>query len=411
MSNETPLYRIVIDIDSPLPSVEVPSGYHGLGVFLRSRNRPIGYFHHRAEPSKVFSPGEFAELILQKAGADIIRSAFTDPHSPSTMALPSVSVAICTKDRAWSLAMCLESLERLQFPNEGDTPAFEILVVDNAPSDSSTKDLVQSLRAARYVLESKPGLDFARNTAVRHATGDYLAFLDDDVTVDSAWFDGLAAALATNPDAGGVTGSVMPMELGTRAQILFEERGGFNRGFGSRRNHQDAIANVSHPCDAGMFGAGCNMAFRRDLLLEIGLFDEALDTGAPLPGGGDLDIFYRVLRAGKALVYQGSMAVYHRHRRDYKGLRRQMWTWGQGYLAFAAKTHQTDAANRFRVRMAALGSFVFFARMAIGSALGRWKHEWTFDLAAWEIAGAIQGLAGEYRRSQRRIHAILARHA
>jgi hypothetical protein len=39
------------------------------------------------------------------------------------------------------------------------------------------------------------------------------------------------------------------------------------------------------------------MILRRDLLLEIGGFDEALDTGKPLPGGGDLDIFYRVIRA------------------------------------------------------------------------------------------------------------------
>jgi len=284
-------------------------------------------------------------------------------------------------------------------------------VVDNAPSDTSTRDLVAAQPAVNYFLEPKPGLDFARNSAVREATGDYIAFLDDDVTVDSAWFSGLLRAVSENPDAGAVTGPVMPMELDTQSQVLFEERGGFGRGFGSVRHSQHAIANITHPCNAGMFGAGCNMVLRRQLLFQIGLFDEALDTGAPLPGGGDLDIFYRVLRSDSPLVYESSMAVYHRHRRDYKGLRRQMWTWGLGYMTYMMKTHEHERANRFKQRLAIIGSLMFFSRMAALSLLGKWKYDWTFSLAVWELAGGIKGIAGEYGRSKRRIAAIKARHA
>jgi len=96
----------------------------------------------------------------------------------------------------------------------------------------------------------------------------------------------------------------MPLRLDTTAQVLFEKRNGFRRGFDKNRFGREVPGNPLYPCGAGIFGAGCNMAFRRDLLRDIGGFDEALDTGTPLPGGGDLDIFYRIIRAGHALVYE-----------------------------------------------------------------------------------------------------------
>lgn len=128
-----------------------------------------------------------------------------------------------------NLARCLKSLIPLQ--TAGDSQLFEIIVVDNAPSDERTKQLVSSLPSVRYTREVKPGLDFARNCALQTATGELLAFLDDDVVVDSQWLKGLQEAWAENPDAGGFTGLVLPYELDTEAQIVFEKRGGFRRGF------------------------------------------------------------------------------------------------------------------------------------------------------------------------------------
>ena len=92
---------------------------------------------------------------------------------------------------------------------------------------------------------------------------------------------------------------------------------------------------------------GCNMAFRRDVLLEIGGFDEALDTGAPLPGGGDLDIFYRIIRAGYVLVYEPSYMVFHEHRESVSALRRQYYTWGLGLMAFVEKSYRNDRPSGF----------------------------------------------------------------
>ncbi|MHC5831311.1 MAG: glycosyltransferase family 2 protein, partial [Nostoc sp.] len=91
-------------------------------------------------------------------------------------------------------------------------------------------------------------------------------------------------------------------------------------------------------------------SLRRNILLKIGGFDEALDTGATLPGGGDLDIFYRVIQAGYPLVYEPKYLVFHQHRREYTQLRRQYWTWGLGFMAFVVKSYQSDPPQRSQLR-------------------------------------------------------------
>ena len=205
----------------------------------------------------------------------------------------------------------------------------------------------------RYVREPKAGLDFARNRALAEAGGELVAFLDDDIVADRGWFDGLLEAARENPDAALFTGAVLPYELETEAQIIFERRGGFRRGFEKIRYQGETLpGNPLYPVVAGLFGAGANMVVRRDVVLALGGFDEALDTGAPLPGGGDLDIFYRVVRAGRALVYEPRMLVFHKHRRSLEALRRQYWTWGTGFMAYISKTYANDPSQRARIRQA-----------------------------------------------------------
>jgi GT2 family glycosyltransferase len=253
-------------------------------------------------------------------------------------------------------------------------------------------------------LEPRPGLDFARNRAWVEATGDLIAYLDDDVIVDSGWLAGLQEAFGENPDAGAFTGLVMPLSLDTPAQVLFEKGNGFRRGFDKKRFGRELPGNPLYPCGAGIFGAGCNMALRRNVLREIGGFDEALDTGAPLPGGGDLDIFYRIIRAGHVLVYEPSYMVFHEHREAESALRRQYYTWGLGFMAFVGKSYRNDPSQRVRLRRLLIWWIADQISQLI-KALRR-KHVLPFSMILAEFCGGMVGIFGEYSRSLKRIATV-----
>jgi GT2 family glycosyltransferase len=148
------------------------------------------------------------------------------------------------------------------------------------------------------------------------------------------------------------------------------------------------------------------MVFRRSVLLQLGGFDDALDTGAPLPGGGDLDMFYRVVRAGHPLVREPKMVVYHQHRREYSKLRHQVWTWGLGSMAFVSKSWKTDPTQRPKIRRWILWWLSYQLSKVFVPFLRRNRKPWPWDLVTSEIAGGVAGLFGEYKRSQARVEAI-----
>jgi GT2 family glycosyltransferase len=260
-----------------------------------------------------------------------------------------------------------------------------------------------------YAVEPRPGLDFARNRALAESSSEFVAFLDDDVEIDGGWLAGLQEAIAQNPDARAITGLVLPFELETDAQVKFELRGGFRRGFAKRRYRGPLLpGNSLYPAGAGMFGAGANMVLHRQTVLDLGGFDEALDTGPPLPGGGDLDIFFRVVRAGEALVYEPRMLVWHKHRREHRQLRRQYWTWGTGLMAYMTKTHRTDPAERAKLRDLRRWWILNELRLLKQSLKDR--DEMSPDLVLAELVGGVVGMAGTYARSHRRTERIKAAH-
>jgi len=403
-------YKLIdIELSKPLAPIKLSAEQTGVGLIARWRGRLIA-FEMIEQPAgsmlsaaslKALADERFAERILIAKLEEELRM-----RSPTTDApLPSLSIAICTKDRAQRLSRLLHSLDQVRA--ESAFQFVEIIVVDNASVDTATRDAVANFRDIRYVFEPKAGLDFARNAALHAAWGDIIAYLDDDVVVDRNWLAGLAKACRNNPGVGGFTGLVLPFRLDTEAQIFFEQRGGFGRGFARREFHKARFDNPLHPVGAGILGAGCNMAFDRALLTGLGGFDEALDTGAPLPGGGDLDIFYRVLRSGRPMIYEPEYAVYHEHRETIPQLRRQYWTWGLGMMAFLVKSYRTD--DEMRARHRAMVRWWFFDQLkALARAARRLRgHDLRFGLA--ELWGGIYGLAGEYDRSRARIRLIRER--
>ena len=137
------------------------------------------------------------------------------------------------------------------------------------------------------------------------------------------------------------------MELETEAQIVFERRGGFRRGFDRVRFGAVLPGNALYPGGAGIFGAGANMAFQTEALRRLGGFDEALDTGRCAAGRRRSGIFYRVIRAGHALVYEPGFMVFHQHRRDMDALLRQYRrSWGLGFMCYIVKCMKSDPERR-----------------------------------------------------------------
>src|SRR5207245_811371 len=147
------------------------------------------------------------------------------------------------------------------------------------------------------------------------------------VSVDAGWVSAIAAAFEEEPDAMCVTGLVVPDELDTRPQLLFEKYGGFGRGFDRwiyRVDIDGGERAARRYGGTGRFGTGANMAFRRGFFDREGLFDPALDVGTVTNGGGDLEMFFRVLKEGHTLVYEPSAIVRHCHRREHAQLRAQI---------------------------------------------------------------------------------------
>lgn len=238
----------------------------------------------------------------------------------------------------------------------------EVLVVDNAPGEEATGRLVRErFPGVRHVVEPSQGLDFARNRALVEATGDVVAFLDDDAVAGAGWAAALAEAFDSDPWVGAATARVEALSTATAGQRLFEANGGYSRGLERIRLPRDAVRPL-HGRRAPLIawavsiGSGCSFALRRNLVLELGGFDVALDLGDALPGGGDHDMLWRVLRAGYDVVYEPGALAYHEHRKETAAVYAQLAGHQRGLVAFLAKTL---VSVRGRERMSVLTFLVW----------------------------------------------------
>jgi glycosyltransferase involved in cell wall biosynthesis len=397
------LKLICIDLEAPTPAVP-PCTEGEQWVLVRLHGEPLGMIYPpkdgctAAELARMaidrFSWAASQHLLADRFGQETRASqdlASIPLHCPRRAGGPAVrvTVAVCTRNRASRLTACLDALVALDYP----APLLDILVVDNAPADGSTRELVAAYPAIRYVCEPRPGLDNARNRAIAEARGEIVAYTDDDVSVDRGWIAAIARAFEEEPHAMCVTGLVVPDELDTPAQLLFERYGGFNRGY--RRwvyRVEDRVSAVRQYGGTGRFGTGANMAFRTRFFAEHGRFDPHLDVGTPANGGGDLEIFLRVLKHGHALLYEPAAMVRHRHRRSYAELRTQIANNGIGFYAYLVRTARAYPDERGHVvRLGMWWLWWWNVRRLAAGLLGRGAVP--LDLVLAELRGSFVGLS------------------
>jgi GT2 family glycosyltransferase len=312
-----------------------------------------------------------------------------DRQMPERHVLPEATVAICTRDRPDDLARALRAVTAA-------AQGRPVLVVDNCPSSSAARDLVHAWPGVRYVREDKPGLNAARNRAVREASTEVVAFTDDDAAPEPAWLDALLRGF-DHPLVAAVTGLTLPLELETPAQEWFERVTPFGRGYFR------LVFDPMHcsPHVAGRVGAGANMAVRRAALHAAGAFDERLDAGTPTRSGGDHEMFGRLLARGYRIVYEPAAVSRHRHRRTWQELRDTLQGYGTGVYAMWTG-HVLERGDMSVMRQAFRWAVRVQVPTLVRSLFGR-PDAPPLDLVTAELRACLRGpFAWQASRRQRR---------
>lgn len=235
-------------------------------------------------------------------------------------------VVICTRNRPAQLHATLDALERQTWRD------FPVLVVDQ--SDEEDAELTRRAAAdprLRVLRDRGRGLSRARNLALRETATSWLAYVDDDCLLDPDWTEQLDGVLAANPDVAYVSGSVDEHDvpggeyLGVTSYRVDRER----RRSGRRTRPGD-------------IGYGVCMVLRRDVLARIGGWDERLGTGSGLfPASEDMDLNYRLLRAGGVALATPRLRAHHDQWRTADELPALFGGYMEGWSAFAVKQART----------------------------------------------------------------------
>jgi glycosyltransferase involved in cell wall biosynthesis len=433
-----PIKVLEIELSAPLPDLPARSDEapHGRAlIFIRLHDASLGTAELDIPATGLSSAqlataiwDEIAEAIAAHLSADglpqitgLTAQGIAPEAEPACRAArraflehaPEMTVLIPSRERPERLQRCVESILDCEYPAE----RFEVLVVDNAPETDGTRALVDKLARnhcgrVRYMREDASGSASARNCGLKTVATEFVAMTDDDVVVDRHWLTEVARAFVSHPNAGAVSGLLLPAELETPAQKWFEQYGGFGRGFATRvfdlgANRPDD--EPLYPWNAGLFGTGNNFSFRTAALLDIGAFDPALGNGTPALGGVDSEVLLRTILSEYQIVYEPNAIAHHLHRRDYEGLRRQVYAYGAGLVAYYLKT--VLAEPRFALDFARKLPAGLRWMLSADAHINKHKQDdYPSELTWLERRGMLYGPVA-YARSRRRYgpHAVYRR--
>jgi GT2 family glycosyltransferase len=208
------------------------------------------------------------------------------------MSSPKISVIIVAYMAQDVILDCIESLLKQTYPKE----KYEIIIVVD---DSETFDAVRKYSSSnapqiRIEYRTKRGnIPSARNVGIHLSNGEIIAFTDSDCVVHERWLERLGEKLEYSPTLVGVGGAVRPFSLDpvSRALALLN----MVSWSGGEESLEKSLATS-------------NAAYRRDVLTEVGGFDEGASVGE------DVDLYRRVTQQGYHVLYDPGIIVYHKHR-------------------------------------------------------------------------------------------------
>jgi len=220
------------------------------------------------------------------------------PHLP----WPRVSVVVCTYNGSRTIRDCLDGASRLAYPD------YEVIVVDDGSSDATA--VIARQYDCRLIQTENRGLASARNSGLAAATGDIIAYLDDDAYPDPDWLTYLAATFLRTGYAGVGGPNIAPPGDGPIAECVARAPGGPVHVLVTDREAEHI--------------PGCNMAFRKSCLDAIGGFDPQFRTA-----GDDVDVCWRLQERGWTLGFHPAAMVWHHRRNSVRAYWRQQIGYGR----------------------------------------------------------------------------------
>ena len=276
-----------------------------------------------------------------KPALGALGAAYAEVPFPPGLAWPRVSVVVCSYNGARTIRDTLAALARVEYPD------FEVIVVDDGSTDATAA--IAREHGVRVISTENRGLSAARNTGWRAATGEIVAYIDDDAYPDPHWLHYLAYAFMTGDWVGVGGPNIAPAGDGEIADCIANAPGGPVHVLVGDREAEHI--------------PGCNMAFRRDALEAIGGFDARYRAA-----GDDVDLCWRLLARGWRIGFhagamdwhhrRNSIAMYWRQQKGYgkaEALLEEKWPErynGAGHLAWSGRLYGRGFALPIPLRAA-----------------------------------------------------------
>jgi O-antigen biosynthesis protein len=233
------------------------------------------------------------------------------PYFPLT-GQPRVSVVVASYNGARTLKLCLESLQRLDYPD------YEVILVDDGSTDA-TPQIAAAFPTVRCLRHEKNfGLSVARNTGIIAATGEIVAFTDSDCRADEDWLYYLVGSLVDSEFVGVGGPNLLPPEDSRVAAAVMVSPGG--------------PAHVMLTDREAEHIPGCNMAFNKRALEDIGGFDPIFTRA-----GDDVDVCWRLQQAGCRIGFSPSAFVWHYRRSTLGAYLKQQEGYGEAEALLVRK--------------------------------------------------------------------------
>ncbi len=241
-----------------------------------------------------------------KRAFDVLREKFAQDGALPHRALPrtpSVSVIVCSYNGGQTLAACLDSLGRINYPD------YEIILVDDGSTDN-TAEIARRYSQVRYIRQDNRGLSHARNTGAQAARGEILAYTDSDCMADADWLYFLISTLLSGNYAGVGGPNVPPPAQNWIQACVAAAPGG--------PSHVLLTDTVAEHIP------GCNMAWYRWAFDNVGGFDPDYHKA-----GDDVDFCWRVQQSGHEVAFSPAAVVWHHRRFTLHAFQRQQEGYGE----------------------------------------------------------------------------------